>query len=63
MSLGLLTFCLGIYRITNGRMLQITKQLDEAIKRPECHRAQDGLKSYFNEKFKNLEKVIKENGK
>jgi len=59
---GILTFCLGIYRITNGRMLEITRQLNEKVKQPDCHKAQDNLKEYFNEKFDDLKETVKENG-
>ena len=59
---GILTFCLGIYRITNGRMLEITRQLSGKVRQTDCHKAQDNLKEYFGEKFKDLKDTVVKNG-
>lgn len=43
-GIGILTFCLGIYRITNGRMIELSKRIDKAVKQPECHSAQEAIR-------------------
>lgn len=38
---GVLVFCFGVYRLTNGRM---TRLEESAIKRVDCHLAQASIK-------------------
>ena len=60
--IGVLTFCLGIYKLTNGR-------LSSKVDRPECHIAQEGVKQrlddfekHSQQRFTDLKEFIK-NGK
>ena len=60
--IGVLTFCLGIYQLTNGR-------LSSKVDRPECHIAQEGIKQrlddfekHSQQRFTDLKEFIK-NGK
>ena len=61
-GIGILTFCLGIYRITNGRMLDITDRLNGMVNQKECHFAQDKLIKHIDDKHKDLKDFIS-NGK
>lgn len=56
-------FCLGLYKIANGK-------LKEKVSKSECHAAQestnrriDDLKNHIDTRFSDLKDFIKENGK
>ena len=63
LAIGILTFCLGIYRITNGRMIAITEKLEDRVQREECHMAQKTTLNHFDKRFDDLKDYIGKNGK
>ncbi len=68
--IGLLTFCLGIYKICNGRLTSIADKIDKKVYRGECHQAQDAIKEridtlevHIGERFDDLKDTVIKNGK
>ena len=51
--IGVLTFCLGIYKLTNGR-------LSRKVDRPECHNAQDGIKQRIGDMERHVDDRIED---
>jgi hypothetical protein len=60
---GILTFCFGIYRITNGRMIEITRRLNHKVEAESCHRAQDSLKEHIDTRVEDLKTFMKNGNK
>ena len=61
-SIGVLSFLLGLYRITNGRMARLEK---DKVSRENCHVAMNGLRemrkndrTHIDERFDSLERFI-----
>ena len=68
--IGLLTFCLGIYKICNGRLTSIADKIDEKVSKGACHQAQDAIKEridtledHLGERFDDLKDTVIKNGK
>lgn len=67
LSIGVLTFLLGLYKITNGRMKNVEQN---KVSRDSCHEAQNGVKQriddldkHLSERFEDLKDFMIKNGK
>lgn len=69
-GLGLLSFCLGLYRLANGSQRKLKEEIDKRVSRDACHEAMRGLEDRFEDqkkyicgRFDDLKSFIKDNNK
>lgn len=62
-SIGVLTICLGLYRVSNGRLASVERKVDSNVEKKvdtkECHYAQDNIKAHIDTRIEDLKEFIK----